>query len=271
MFLRQDVADFIKLLKETPIEEREVFLSIRKKAVSEIGKSAVALQGWLESTKTFRSDELNELRHSRRKAILEKLREDGRWQEELGEMETTCYLEERFNMLPEVRKLQALTAKIWANIKGPVIAFMQQRKDERIAEMRRMAMEDRMRAMCEFAKTILMRIPDPRILALNCRNRNPCPGDSASDRPRRTHIQSRRPRGTNQEAPSSGSTRQTRGVPSKYRARMWYGWLHGSVCSSTCRWCAVCVHVVWVRGTALPSSSHLPQVPLRIRTPTREA
>lgn len=85
-YLKQEVLEFIKQLKETPIEGREELLSRKKEVVSEISKvsreqftlyshkfssyvqHAELLQDWLESTKTSRVDELSELRSSRRKA-----------------------------------------------------------------------------------------------------------------------------------------------------------------------------------------------------------
>ncbi|KAI0768946.1 hypothetical protein BC629DRAFT_808024 [Irpex lacteus] len=158
-YLKQEVLEFIKQLKETPIEGREELLSRKREMVSEISKHAELLLDWLECTKTSRVDELSKLRSSRRKAILEKLHEDGQWEEEFAEMERHSCLEDQFNTLPEVRKPQALTAKVWTNIKGPVTAFMQQIKDKRIAEIRRKPMEDRLRSMREFVKTLPMRIP----------------------------------------------------------------------------------------------------------------
>ncbi|KAI0088544.1 hypothetical protein BDY19DRAFT_993936 [Irpex rosettiformis] len=119
---------FVSSLKSTPPNDLEKFLSLREKLVAEDASSLARYSG---AAKSLRSLELDQVRKARKEGIIEKLEEAG-FQEEVNYMLTRSWeSRKRFHKLPEVRKAQALTPRIWNNIKEAVITFMEGVKERR--------------------------------------------------------------------------------------------------------------------------------------------
>ncbi|KAI0088493.1 hypothetical protein BDY19DRAFT_947876 [Irpex rosettiformis] len=127
---------FLKAFNELPEdkEKRKEFLVDCQVSTRAILKTVPAFIEWDDRCKSTRADELDDIRQARQDAIEEKLKEDG-WQLELDFLETSEEDRKNFLKLPEVRKTQALSPRIWTTIKDSVIKFVQEIRDKRLREI----------------------------------------------------------------------------------------------------------------------------------------
>ncbi|KAF9466237.1 hypothetical protein BDZ94DRAFT_1306244 [Collybia nuda] len=85
---------------------------------------------WFDDQPRKRSEELAEVRRKRQEAIIEKLTNAG-WGEEISKMSPHLLSEHKL-----VRVSNHLTSRVWKNIEGPMTAFMEDIKAERLERLR---------------------------------------------------------------------------------------------------------------------------------------
>ncbi|KAI0768923.1 hypothetical protein BC629DRAFT_805936 [Irpex lacteus] len=159
VFLRTHVANLIELFNDMPSDARAELLDVKRKQLSELRKHTLEMYTWLGQSAISRAEELRELKDSRSEAIMERLREDG-WQAEIDYLKSTFNpIRYEFATLPEVRKSQALTPKIWNNIKGPVTEFIQKVRNQRVTAERKEIIKHRLVELSEFVDNLPLRIP----------------------------------------------------------------------------------------------------------------
>ncbi|KAF8079174.1 hypothetical protein FPV67DRAFT_101100 [Lyophyllum atratum] len=109
-------------------DARRDFILERRKIMSEIQKHASLCSKWAQGQTFDRSSELQQLKNDRRLAIIEKLAALG-YAEDVAGIRFPDALEEH----ELVRKPQKLTDRVWANIRGPIIEFMDRMRVKRLA------------------------------------------------------------------------------------------------------------------------------------------
>ncbi|KAI0698361.1 hypothetical protein BC835DRAFT_1334872 [Cytidiella melzeri] len=153
------LAEFSAAFKKTPHDSRESFLRKREELVAIAKEDWEQLDYYIYVSKDSRSIELDNVREGRREAIFERLRQED-WQLEIAYMNTTHGRTryERFARLPEVRKAQALTPRIWNNIRQPIINFMHDVRNARFVNARRLTVVKRLQAMHKLVAEIVPQI-----------------------------------------------------------------------------------------------------------------
>ncbi|KAF5385100.1 hypothetical protein D9615_001049 [Tricholomella constricta] len=119
-------------------DARNAFILERRKFVSDIQKHSSICTAWARTQTFDRSYELQQMRTDRRLAIIAKL-------EALGYAEDVAGI--RFpDSLGDhdlVKKPQKLTDRVWSNIKGPIIDFMEEMRVKRLAREHAQLVVDR--------------------------------------------------------------------------------------------------------------------------------
>ncbi|KAI0681965.1 hypothetical protein BC835DRAFT_1531354 [Cytidiella melzeri] len=155
-------------VKQTPPAELDSYLNAQEKLASlrkEASCSFVEpvqttgeqeLNDWFTQKRSSRTEELDKLRRARRFDIVAKLKEDG-WKAEITYLTKPSSSAEctKFIKLPEVRKTQALTPKIWNNIREPIINFMHSVRINRLSADHTERVTQRLQTTSELLKEIL--------------------------------------------------------------------------------------------------------------------
>ncbi|KAI0088495.1 hypothetical protein BDY19DRAFT_1089893 [Irpex rosettiformis] len=137
-------------------QKKKEFLIEHHNSTTAIMKTVPPLEDWYDRCRSTRADELHDVRQARQDAIMEKLKEDG-WQIELDYLEASKDDKKKFFKLPEIRKTQALSPRIWATIKDSVADFMQEIRDKRLHEIYMATLQSRVE---ELGKVIAAIAPD---------------------------------------------------------------------------------------------------------------
>ncbi|KAI0768920.1 hypothetical protein BC629DRAFT_805824 [Irpex lacteus] len=164
--------EFIETWKQTPRYSREELLDKLYRKTWQLWEDGFELARWYKARQKSRTDEREGLREARRKAIIAKLREEG-WHEDFEYMKSRDRFDiYEFDSLPEVRKPQALTDRIWRNIKPGIIELMENMRAQRLAGLRKQTLTDRLSALEKFTKELASRSPGldltPREVAILC-------------------------------------------------------------------------------------------------------
>ncbi|KAF9225272.1 hypothetical protein BS17DRAFT_872387 [Gyrodon lividus] len=113
-------------------EERDKFVKGRQALVFEMEKHGALLEAWAANQARDRSDQLDDLRRERKEAIVEKLADLG-WGPEIEQIPYRDDLSHH----RLVKQPTRLTPRIWANIQGDMIRYMEQMKGQRLERERR--------------------------------------------------------------------------------------------------------------------------------------
>ncbi|KAI0093010.1 hypothetical protein BDY19DRAFT_1045335 [Irpex rosettiformis] len=132
------VNEFVASLKDTPVDKRDEFLRSREELIELREESAPELARYLRESRYSRAGELEKQRIARRDEIVERLKQAG-YEEDVNYLFRQASRDKRrsFIMMPEVRKTQALTPKIWNNIKEQILGFMDGVREIRLAAIRK--------------------------------------------------------------------------------------------------------------------------------------
>ncbi|KAI0700106.1 hypothetical protein BC835DRAFT_1502839 [Cytidiella melzeri] len=148
---------FLTAVSKTPYYNRAAFFCEQEKLVSILKQNVDQMDDFFRNSKESRTSELDNLRKGRREAIFERLKQEG-WQLDIDYL-TQTYAEYRlFVKLPEVRKAQALTDRIWDNIGGPIIVFMHSVRQNRLSAARRVIIMERLEAMRKLVEEAVSQI-----------------------------------------------------------------------------------------------------------------
>ncbi|KAI0700099.1 hypothetical protein BC835DRAFT_1540815 [Cytidiella melzeri] len=143
-------------VKQTPPAELDSYLNAQEKLASLRKEGEQELNDWFTQKRSSRTEELDKLRRARRFDIVAKLKEDG-WKAEITYLTKPSSSAEctKFLKLPEVRKTQALTPKIWNNIREPIINFMHSVRINRLSADHTERVTQRLQTTSELLKEIL--------------------------------------------------------------------------------------------------------------------
>ncbi|EIW87229.1 hypothetical protein CONPUDRAFT_79375 [Coniophora puteana RWD-64-598 SS2] len=139
-------------------EEYNAFVAQRMAYLKDLGELAPKLEDWAIVKANNRSEELDEARRDRKRAIIDKLTELG-WGEEIESIPPT----DDMSRLKAVKQPTRLTPRIWANIKDEMIAYMEDMKSKRIERERKALVMSRKR----HAITVLREYKVARIPFIN--------------------------------------------------------------------------------------------------------
>ncbi|KAI0088492.1 hypothetical protein BDY19DRAFT_947867 [Irpex rosettiformis] len=153
-------------------EKQKEFLAERQLSTRAILKTVPAFNEWYDRYKSTRADELDDIRQARQDAIEEKLKEDG-WQLELDYLENSEEDRKNFLKLPEVRKTQALSPRIWATIKDSVTKFVQEIRDKRLREIYIESLPNRVYKLGKVIKAVVGEIDRCELTSQECELRIP--------------------------------------------------------------------------------------------------
>ncbi|KAI0089590.1 hypothetical protein BDY19DRAFT_943117 [Irpex rosettiformis] len=141
---------FVLAWKATPEADRKKFFEESQRSTSAIDKTVPALIEWHDSFKSARANELVDIRKARQTAIIQHLKDDD-WGPELEYMVDSTF-EWEFNNLPEVRKTQELTPRIWKNIQPRIVELMAKIRPHRLHRDHIRALYDRLTATAKVLK-----------------------------------------------------------------------------------------------------------------------
>ncbi|KAJ7786572.1 hypothetical protein B0H16DRAFT_1401757 [Mycena metata] len=125
----QDVANELFVLNSP--RARNSFAVARRELIKTRDIHAERCELWAQDKVSDRSKELEEVRKERQAAIINKLIGLG-YEEDLKKLEYPSNLK----FLSEFTRTQALTERIWKNIEGPVVAYVENSRQKRLARLR---------------------------------------------------------------------------------------------------------------------------------------
>ncbi|RDB21162.1 hypothetical protein Hypma_011888 [Hypsizygus marmoreus] len=127
-YLKADFEHMRKKLLELESNQLQFdeFVQKKTKERKERSEHARLCEYWLVGQRRQRRKQLDRLRRERKAAIIERLKEEG-WGEELEIIGSTGIAR-----IPSIEKPQHLTDRIWSNIQGEVIAYLQELKTIRL-------------------------------------------------------------------------------------------------------------------------------------------
>ncbi|KAH7886299.1 hypothetical protein F5I97DRAFT_2027864 [Phlebopus sp. FC_14] len=132
-YYEKDILEFQqKRASFTDPQEREAFVKERQALVLEMEKHATRLEAWASNQARDRSEQLEDLRRERKQAIVEKLTELG-WGPEIEQIPHRDDLSNH----RLVKQPNRLTPRIWANIQGEMVRYMEQMRTQRLERERR--------------------------------------------------------------------------------------------------------------------------------------
>ncbi|TRM67677.1 hypothetical protein BD626DRAFT_104585 [Schizophyllum amplum] len=102
-----------------------------------IAEHADACEKWYRARQSDREAELQGIRNRRKVEIIQRLTDLG-WGEELGKLNL-----EKFGKLKFVHKSQLLSDRIWAQIKAPLLEYLEEAKAQRLAKEKSTALQVR--------------------------------------------------------------------------------------------------------------------------------
>ncbi|GLB43588.1 hypothetical protein LshimejAT787_1401000 [Lyophyllum shimeji] len=136
-------------------DARLAFIRERRMLKSEIQKHALLCSAWARNQNFDRSHELQQLKDERRHAVIARLNALG-YAEDIAGIRYPDALEDH----ALVKKPQKLTDRIWANIKGPIIDFMEEMRTKRLArEHAQLVLERKPSAVAAFRDYKNSRLP----------------------------------------------------------------------------------------------------------------
>jgi len=109
-------------------DARTDFVAERKGEVRKVIEHSRLCERWARKEAQHRSEELQKMKDERKSAIVEKLKELG-YEKDLESIEYPDSLDD----LKLVKQPQRLTERIWKNIQGPIIEFMEAMRAKRLA------------------------------------------------------------------------------------------------------------------------------------------
>ncbi|KAH8814485.1 hypothetical protein DL96DRAFT_414053 [Flagelloscypha sp. PMI_526] len=123
IYSKDDIANFLIAYYSQPQDSCATWLSEQKTAAEDKLAFAEACQVWLAELNNSRRNNLDDLRTQRYTQIVARLRDLG-WGQDLDAMDTFERYE--FRKLKFVKRPQALTDRMWENMRHEVVEFMEQ-------------------------------------------------------------------------------------------------------------------------------------------------
>ncbi|KAJ6504368.1 hypothetical protein DFH09DRAFT_1051140 [Mycena vulgaris] len=111
-------------------EDQQAFVTERRELIKQIDLHAERCEEWAKAKVSDRTREIEEIRKERQAAIIEKLINLG-YEDDVNRMEYP----QNLKYLEEFTRPQALTERVWKNIRGPVEAYMKQSREARLARL----------------------------------------------------------------------------------------------------------------------------------------
>ncbi|KAG9313900.1 hypothetical protein JVU11DRAFT_4672 [Chiua virens] len=132
-YYAKDLNEFqLKRASFTEPEERDKFVKERQALVVQMEKHGAQLEAWAANQAKDRSEQLDDLRRERKEAIIEKLTHLG-WGHEIEQIPYRDDLSHH----RLVKQPTRLTPRIWANIQGEMVNYMEQMKTQRLERERK--------------------------------------------------------------------------------------------------------------------------------------
>ncbi|KAI9569475.1 hypothetical protein HD554DRAFT_2020544 [Boletus coccyginus] len=132
-YYSKDLHEFqLKRASFTDHEERDRFVKERQALVIQMEKHGALLENWAANQAKDRSEQLDDLRRERKTAIIKKLTELG-WGSEIEQIPYRDDLSHH----RLVKQPTRLTPRIWANIQGEMVSYMEQMRTQRLERDRK--------------------------------------------------------------------------------------------------------------------------------------